>query len=61
MLYVMRLGLKEARETISQTAEKLTATAADTRTAVLGAVALGGLALAVALIALAIATRARQA
>ena len=36
-------------------------TAADTRTAVLGAVALGGLALAVALIALAIATRARQA
>lgn len=61
MLYVMRLGLKEARETIDRTAEKLAGTAADTRAAVLGAVALGGLALAVALIALVIATRARQA
>lgn len=61
MLAAMGFGLKEARETIDTAAEKLAETAADTRAAVLGAVALGGLALAVALIALAIAAKARTA
>jgi hypothetical protein len=49
------LSLKEARQTVESVASQLQATAADTRAAVLGAVALGGVALVVALIALALA------
>lgn len=51
----MTFGLKEARETVADAASKLAATAADTKAAVLGAVALGAVALLVGVIALVMA------
>jgi len=53
----MGFGLKQARETVADAAEKLAATAADTKAAVLGAVALGAVALLIGVIALVLAVR----
>lgn len=53
----MAFGLKQARETVTDAAEKLAATAADTKAAVLGAAVLGAVALLVGVIALVLAVR----
>jgi len=57
MLAGMGFGLKEARETVTDAASKLAATAADTRTAVTVAAVLGAVALLVGVIALVVAVR----
>lgn len=57
MLAGMGFGLKQARETVTDAAEKLAATAADTKAAVLGAALLGAVALLVGVIALVVAVR----
>jgi hypothetical protein len=53
----MAFGLKQARETVTDAAQKLAATAADTKAAVLGAALLGAVALLVGVIALVLAVR----
>jgi len=55
------MGIREIRETITGTADKLTATAADTKTAIIGLAVLSTVALAVALIALGVSMKARTA
>lgn len=57
----MAFGLKEARETVTETAEKLKTVAADTRAAVMGAAILGAVALIVGVIALVFAVRSGKA
>jgi hypothetical protein len=57
MLAGMGFGLREARETVSDAASKLAETAADTKAAVLGAAALGAVALLIGVIALVVAVR----
>lgn len=61
MLVTMAFGLKQARETVTDAAEKLAATAADTKAAVLGAAVLGAVALLVGLIALVLTVQTRKA
>lgn len=61
MLATMAFGLKQARETVSDAAEMLAGTAADTKAAVLGVALLAGVALIVASVALVIAAKGRQA
>jgi hypothetical protein len=56
----MAFGLKQARETVADAASKLSATAADTKAAVLGAAVLGAVALLVGVIALVIAAKGRR-
>ena len=61
MLAPMALGLKQAREVVADAASKVAATAADTKAAVLGALALAGVALLVGLLALVMAVKGRKA
>lgn len=61
MLAGMAFGLKQAREVVTDAASKVAETAADTKAAVLGALALAGVALLVGLIALVTAVKARTA
>lgn len=60
MLAGMAFGLKEARETVTDAASKLAATAADTKAAVLVSAILGAVALIVGVIALVVASRGRR-
>lgn len=55
------MGIRELRDTITQTADKMTATAADTKHAIIGLAVIAGIALAVALLALGIGMKARAA
>jgi hypothetical protein len=55
------MGLREIRQTITDTADKLTATAADTKAAVIAVAVLAVVALAAALIALGTGLKARTA
>lgn len=55
------MGLGDIRKTISDTADKLTATARDTRAALTAVAVLAVVALAVALIGLGVGLRARTA
>jgi hypothetical protein len=57
----MGFGLKEVRETVSGTAEKLAATARDTRSAIYGVAAIAITALVVAVIALVLVAKGRKA
>jgi hypothetical protein len=57
MLAPMAFGLKKARETVTDAASKLAATAADTKAAVLAAAVLGAVALLVGVIALVLGVR----
>ncbi len=61
MLASMAFGLKQARETVTDAASKLAETAADTKAAVLGAVALGAVALLIGVIALVLTVKGRAA
>lgn len=56
----MAFGLKQARETVTDAASKLAATAADTKAAVLVSAVLGAVALLVGVIALVLAARNRK-
>jgi len=55
------IGIKEIRETVAATADRLASTAEDTRTALVAVAVLGVVALAVALLAVGIGMRARHA
>lgn len=55
------VGLKRARETVTDAAGKVAAAAADTRQVVIAIAAVAALALCVALVALTVAVRARKA
>lgn len=55
------MGIGEIRKTITDTADKLTATGKDTRAALTAVAVLGVVALAVGLIALGVAMKARTA
>ena len=54
------IGFKAAREVVTDAAEKLSATAADTKSAVLGVALLAGVALLVGLVALVMAVSGRK-
>lgn len=60
MLVGMWPGLKQAREVVTDAASKVAETAADTKAAVLGALALAGVALLVGLVALVMAVKGRK-
>jgi hypothetical protein len=57
----MGFGLKDARDAIDATAERLAGAAEDTRTAMTALAVLGVAALGVALVALAVAMRGQRA
>lgn len=57
----MAFGLRQAREVVTDAASKVAETAADTKAAVLGALALAGVALIVGLIALVMVSKVRAA